>query len=55
MAVVRLKYVSECGKSMVIKVVEGKPYIQLKYGKKTIKYGKSTVLYGNIFWCLLYV
>ena len=49
--VVRLKYVSGCGKS-TIKVrrkYAGSKAEWLKNGKSTVKYGKSTVLYGNFF------
>ena len=49
-AVVRLQYVSGCGKSTIKvrrKYVESKAYVRLKYGKRRVKHGKSTVLYGN--------
>ena len=48
--VVRLQYVSGCGKSTIKvrrKYAESKVYIRLKYGKSTVKYGKSTVKYGK--------
>ena len=51
--IVRLQYVSGCGKSTIKvqrKYAESKAYVQLKYGKSTVKYGKSTVLYGIFFW-----
>ena len=56
-AVVRLQYVSGCGKSTIKvrqKYAGSKAYVQLKYSKSTVKYGKSIVLYGNFFGCLLY-
>ena len=54
--VVRLKYVSGCGKSTIKvrrKYAGSKAEVRLKNGKSTVKYGKSTVLYGNFFWRLL--
>ena len=57
-AVVRLQYVSGCGKSKIKvrrKYTGCKRYIPLKYGKSKVKCGKSTVLYGNFFWRQLYV
>ena len=51
-AVVRLLYVSGCGKSTIKvrqKYAGSKAYIRLKHGESTVKYGKSTVLYGNFF------
>ena len=57
-AVVKLQYVSRCGRSMIKvwqKYVGSKAYVRLKYGKSTVKYGKSTVLYGNFFLHLLYI
>ena len=56
MAVVRLQYISGCGKSTIKvrrKYVGSKAYVWLKYDKGTVKYGKSTVLYENFFWRLL--
>ena len=40
--VVRLQYVSGCGKSTIKvrqKYAESKAYVRLKYGKNTVKYG----------------
>ena len=56
MAVVRLQYVSGCGKSTIKvrrKYAGSKVYIRLKYDKSTVNYGKSIVLYGNFFWRLM--
>ena len=50
MAVVRLQYVSGCGKSTTKvrqKYAKSKAYVWLKFGKSTVKDSKSTVLYGN--------
>ena len=55
-AVVRLQYVSGCGKSMIKvqrKYAGSKAYVRLECGKSIVKYGKSTVLYGNFFCHLL--
>ena len=44
--VVRLQYVSGCGKSTIKvwrKYAESKAYVRLKYGKSTVQYSKSTV------------
>ena len=52
MEVVRLQYISRCGKGMIKvrrKYAESKAHVRLKYGKSTVKYGKSIVLYGNFF------
>ena len=51
--VVRLKYVSGCGKSTIKvwrKYAGSKASVRLRNGKSTVRYGKSTVLYGNFFW-----
>ena len=51
-AVVRLEYVSGCGKSTIKlrqKYAGSKAYVWLKYCKSSVKYDKSTVLYVNFF------
>ena len=53
--VVRLQYVSGCGKSTIkvrrkyVGSEASEACVRLKYGKSTVKYGKSTVLYSTVY------